>query len=451
MPRPLLLFLLALLLPAAHAQPAADLPEAVVSNVQARVDAGENEGVVVAVVDEEGARTFSLGRRSAERPEAPDARTVFEIGSVTKVFNAILLAEMAARGEVALGDPIAGYLPDSVQTSFGDRVTLEHLATHTSGLPRLPSNFAATVTDPANPYADYTVEDLYAFLASHELEREPGAEAAYSNLGAGLLGHLLARHVGMNYGALLHERVLDPLGLDDTVIALSDGQRERLAPGHSEGRGTASWDFPTLAGAGALRSTADDMLRFLAANLGLVETPLEGVMQTTHARRGGIAGDSLSAGLGWMIREADGGELVWHNGGTGGYRSFVGFDPEARRGVVVLTNSDRGLDDVGFHLLDPAIPLETPRATADVAPEVLERYVGQYQLAPGFFITVTLDGGRLYGQATGQQAFRLYPASETEFFLKAVEAEVTFTVEDGEVRGLVLHQGGRDMPGQKVE
>ncbi len=452
--RPYLLALLTLLPLGALAQPATELPEAVAANVRARVAGGENEGVVVGIVDSSGARSYGFGRLGAGREDTPGAQTLFEIGSVTKVFTALLLAEMAERGDVALDDPVAAYLPDTVATSFGEQVTLAHLATHTSGLPRLPANLAPA--DPANPYADYTAGQMYGFLADYTLPREPGAAFEYSNLGAGLLGHLLARHAGTSYEALLRARVLGPLGLGDTGVTLTPAQQARLAPGYSAGQPVPGWDLPTLAGAGALRSSADDLLRYLAAHLGLAElglaeTPLAEAMRATHAPRSEAGRDSVRIGLGWMVQTTGGGEILWHNGGTGGYRSFIGFDRDRGRGVVVLTNSDLGLDDVGLHLLDPSFPLKEVRETADLAPEFLERYVGQYQLAPGFDITVRREGSQLYGQATGQPEFRLYPASETEFFLKVVEAEVSFDLaEDGRVEGLVLHQNGQRLPGSKI-
>lgn len=444
------LFALLLIFPfAAHAQEAG-LPGDVVANVQARVEGGENEGVFIGIVGPDGTQAYGFGRLAADRLAVPDSNTVFEIGSVTKVFTALLLAEVVERGEVALDDPIVQYLPDSLAVSFGDRVTLEHLATHTSGLPILPDNLA--IADPANPYAAYTAEDLYRFLGRHGLRREPGAAYEYSNLGIGLLGHLLARRAGESYETLLRERVLDPLGLDDTGITLKADQQARLATGHSGGRVVPNWDFLTLAPAGALRSTGADMLRFLRANLGLVEAPLADELAQARAIRAPAYGDSMAVALGWHTRSSSNAEVIWHNGGTGGYRSFVGFDPEARRGVVVLTNADLSMDDIGFHLLDSSLPLQAVQETAEVAPEVLERYVGQYQLVPGFVITVTREADRLYAQATGQQAFRIYPASETEFFVRVVDARLTFHVgADGTVEGLTLHQNGRDQFGAKIQ
>lgn len=443
---PILLACLWITLPA-HAQDAA-IPADVRDNVRARVAAGENQAIVIGVVDKDGTHYFSHGRVEVGGSEQPDERTLFEIGSITKVFTALLLAEMADAGEVALDDPAAQYLPDSVDVPGGETITLRHLATHTSGLPRLPSNLQPA--DPANPYADYTVAELYDFLSGYALSREPGAQYEYSNLGVGLLGHALARAAGTSYEALLQERVLGPLGLDDTAIDLAPSQRERLATGHSGSQPVPHWDIPTLAGAGALYSTANDMLRFLAAQIGLADTSLDEAVGRTHTVMA-EAGPGAAIALGWHVREPAGARIFWHNGGTGGFRSFAAFDSTQRRGVVVLTNSILGIDDIGLHLLDADVPLKVVQEEVEVAPEVLERYVGAYELAPGFIIEVTRDGDQLYGQATGQARFAMYPSSETTFFLKVADAQIRFDVEEGRVKSLTLFQAGREQAARKIK
>jgi CubicO group peptidase (beta-lactamase class C family) len=194
------------------------------------------------------------------------------------------------------------------------------------------------------------------------------------------------------------------------------------------------------------------MLRFLASNLGLQETPLYAAMQMTHTPRQEAGASSMRIGLGWHIRTNDTSEIVWHNGGTGGYRSFAGFDKAQGKGVVVLTNTDQDVDDIGYHLLDSTYALKVIMPVMAVDPAILERYVGRYQLAPTFIITITRDGNQLTVQATGQPPFAIYPSSETEFFLKVVEARITFNVaEDSTVESLTLHQNGQDMPGRKIE
>lgn len=416
-------------------------------------------GIVVGLIGPQGSSVVSYGRLDQKVPGTPGADTVYEIGSISKVFTSLLLADMVKRGEVALDDPVAKYLPKSVKmpSRNGKQITLVDLATHTSGLPRLPSNLKPA--NPENPYADYTVDDLYAFLSSYQLTRDPGSKYEYSNLGGGLLGHVLALRGGKDYETLLRERVLAPLHMDSTGIHLTADERARLAPGHTELlERTANWDLPTLAGAGALRSTAHDMLLFLSANLGFTQTPLAAAMefQRTAVRRP-TGAPNLGVALGWHILEHNGNEIIWHNGGTGGYRSWMGFDLKKRIGVVVLSNSANGVDDIGQHLVDnslPLVPYEAPeqRTAISVDPKVLDGYVGRYQLTPQFIIAVTREQGSLYVQATGQPKFEIFAESPTEFFLKVVNAQITFvTGSDGHATEMILHQGGADQHLKRIE
>ncbi|MDH3292476.1 MAG: serine hydrolase [Gemmatimonadota bacterium] len=420
------------------------IPDEVRQSVQARVDHAYNTGIVIGLVTP-GGTTYSV-YGSRDSTGAPvDEHTVFEIGSITKAFTGILLADMVRRGEVALDDPIHKYLPPTVTVPMRDGrpITMVDLATHTSGLPRLPTNL--TPSDPANPYADYTVEQLYAFLSGHTLRRDVGAEYEYSNYGFGLLGHVLALRAGTTYEALIAARMANTLGMTSTGIALTPDMRARLAQGHVGTTAVSQWDIPTLAGAGALRSTAGDMVRFVRANMGLLTTPLLPAMEASHEPRHRAGSDAMQIGLGWHILTRDGRQIVWHNGGTGGYRSFVGFRRDGSRGVVVLTNSNRSADDIGYHLLDPGLPLEEVRVAVAVDPGVLAEYSGRYQLAPGVVFDVTAEDGRLFAQLTGQPRFEVYPSSSTEFFYTVVDAQLSFVVEQGKIVALTLHQNGRDM------
>ena len=337
------------------------IPDDVVASVHARVDHGYNVGIVVGVVNRQGRTYFAYGRTVVSGDEQPDESTVFEIGSITKVFTSILLADMVERGEVALDDPIERFLPDSVKapTRGGRSITLVDLATQTSGLPRMPANFAPA--DAANPYADYSVKQMYDFLSNYTLRRDIGAQYEYSNYGVGLLGHILTLRAGVDYEELVKERITDVLGMPDTRVTLTPEMRSRLAAGHAGSQQVANWDIPTLAGAGALRSTAQDMLAFLAANLGLTETPLQAAMAMTHEARHEAGSPQMHIGLGWHIRTGGDHVVVWHNGGTGGYRSFAGFVEETQTGVVVLTNTAMSADDIGFHVLDASLPLRAVR------------------------------------------------------------------------------------------
>lgn len=413
-------------------------------------------GIVVGVIDEHGRRVVAHGTFDTKNKRAVDGDTLFEIGSMTKVFTSLLLADAVQRGEVKLDDPAAIYLPATVKMPRrGDKqITLADLATHTSALPRLPSNL--TPADPANPYADYTVEQLYAFLASYELPRDIGAEYEYSNLGAGLLGHLLARRANSDYATLVRTRITAPLSMKNTFIAIPSNAKTRMATGHDETlTAVANWDLPTLAGAGALRSTANDMLTFLAAQLGYTKSPLTPAMTSMLRTRRPTGASNMTIALGWHIAtSSNGGEIVWHNGGTGGYRSFIGFDPKTRSGVVVLSNTSTiaGVDDIGRHLLDPAAPLLAMPKQVAAKTELFDRFVGRYQLAPNFILTITRENEHLYLQATGQPRFEIFPKGDREFFLKVVDAQVTFDADvDGRAPSLVLHQNGQHLPGKRLE
>ncbi len=328
--------------------------------VRERVDGGRATGIVAGMVFP-GGRTRVVAYGKAGGGKRLDARSVFEIGSITKVFTGSLLSEMARRGEVQLTDPVATLLPGvSVPSRGGRQITLEDLATQTSGLPRLPTNIHPK--DPTNPYADYTVDALYEFLRGYTLPRDPGAQYEYSNVGVGLLGHALARRRGKSYEDLVRERILQPLRMRSTGIALRPALRRRFVSGHDErGRVVPHWDLPTLAGAGALRSSMGDMLTFARANLERDGGRLGQAMAAAHAPRATIDAQ-MNIGLNWHSLRAGDRDIVWHNGGTGGFSSFIGLDKTRGTAIVVLSNSSpSAVDDIGLHLLDKRLPLVPPQ------------------------------------------------------------------------------------------
>jgi CubicO group peptidase (beta-lactamase class C family) len=428
--------------------------EQVEALVRPVVDGDWCAGMVVAVVDAQGTRYYGFGSSGAGTA-APDERTLFEIGSITKAFTGLLLADAVTRQEVRLDDPVAKWLPDAVKVPAfeGTPITLLNLSTHTAALPRLPSNLQPK--DPLNPYADYTVPQMYDFLSGYQLTRKPGGKSDYSNLGTGLLGHVLARRAGKSYEELLIDRICGPLGLADTRIALSAEQRGRLARGHdSDGEPAANWDLPTLAGAGAVRSSAADMARFLRANLDPTGSPLAEALRLSHKPQFGVEGDT-SIGLGWHLNTRA--KSVWHNGQTGGYHSFAGFLPERKAGVVVLANSASDLvDAVGANVLriqeglTPVPPKLRP--TLKLEAKALEPYVGRYTLAPGAVLTVTRTATQLRAQLTGQPAFKIYPETETGFYYRVVDAQLTFEKEqDGKSAAVTLHQNGQTIKAPRVK
>jgi CubicO group peptidase (beta-lactamase class C family) len=308
-------------------------------------------GVVVGVRRSGDQLVLARGNGGKDVARPLDGDTLFEIGSVTKAFTGILLAIAVARGEVQLDTPVQELLPDGVAVpAHGRAITLLDLATHRSALPRLPPNLKPK--NVLDPYADYGAEQLWLGLEEIELRREVGSRYEYSNLGAGLLGQALALRAGVDYATLLRQRVLEPLEMRDTALAVTADDEPRLAQPHAEGGARClSWRFDGLAGCGGLRSTVHDLLRFSAANLGLVETPIAEALTASHVPRGD-AGGKVKVALGWHVTTwGEDDPVVWHNGRTGGYASIVMLRPKSAAAVVVLTNRSASVDELGNELM----------------------------------------------------------------------------------------------------
>jgi CubicO group peptidase (beta-lactamase class C family) len=317
---------------------------------------GRRIGLVVGCLQGGEQRVVGYGRLRTDAQDTPDGGTIFEIGSVTKVFTGLLLADLAEQGIVGLDDPLASYLPTWVRVPAfkGQQITLGDLASHAGGLPRDPKGtLRRWLLDRHNPYAGLSVQELHAGLARTRLRRRPGQRVKYSNLGAGLLGDALARAAGQPYEALVRERICLPLGMRDTVIAPTGEQTTRLATGYTRrGRPAPPLEIPALVGAGALRSTVTDLLCLLRANLDPARTPLASQIERTQLPR--LRGARRTeVGLGWLIARPPGAArpVLWHNGGTSGFRSFAGVARETGTAVVVLGNTARSVDRLGLRLL----------------------------------------------------------------------------------------------------
>jgi D-alanyl-D-alanine-carboxypeptidase/D-alanyl-D-alanine-endopeptidase len=414
-------------------------------------------GIVIGVIDAKGQRVVAYGSLEKGGKRPLDGDTLFEIGSITKVFTSLLLADMAQRGEVKLDDPIAKYVPSTakIPERGGKQITLVDLATHTSGLQRMPANFNSK--DPANPYIDYTEDQLYTFLSSYELTRDIGVKFVYSNLGFGLLGQGLARRNGTDYETLVEKRICEPLGMKSTRITLTPEMEQRFAAGHSSDLVTVSrWDIPSLAGAGALRSSTNDMLKFLAAAMGHSHTNLTPAFKTMLSVKRPTGQAFIDSALGWAIDTRGGGEIIWKNGGTGGYRTFIGYSPRTGVGIVALSNASTvaGTDDIGLHLLDSRFPLDVPEGSpreATVSATVSDGYVGRYKLGQTSVVAITREGEQFYAELTGQPRAAIYAKGERDFFYKIVDAQISFQADaQGHIIALVLHQGGRDQTANRI-
>jgi CubicO group peptidase (beta-lactamase class C family) len=315
----------------------------------------EAVGLSIGIVRNDSLFTYGYGETQLGSKSIPTGSTVFEIGSVSKTFTAALLADAIRQGLVKLDDPVSKYLPDSIPPLRYDGVdvTLQMLANHTSGLPRLPANLDASRTfDSKNPYAQYNEEDLFAYLKAATFTQKPGTSYAYSNLGMGLLGTILSRRIGKPYEHLLTEIIAKPIGLRNTGISITSGKQ--LAQGYGNGKQPVSnWDFLALVGAGGIQSTVDDLLRYVQANLGKAPADLSTDLQLTHTPTYSNQHVHVMIGLGWHINAQTG--WRWHNGGTGGFRSFIGFDPVKKTGIVVLANGQADSpDEVASRLIKVA-------------------------------------------------------------------------------------------------
>ncbi len=339
---------------------AQDLEAQINDAVKPLLDGNKNLGIAVGVFDinAEYPRMFFYGKTNKEENIKPNENTIFEIGSITKTFTTTMLVMLERDGKMKINDLVQVYLPDSVTihnfTSI-EHIKVLHLATHTSGLPRLPNNLMNNPkTDLRDPYKNYSVNDLYFFINNYILEREPGTRYEYSNLGMGLLGHLMTRASGMTYENLLHKYILDSLGMTQTGITLSPEMTKNLAKGYTEkGEPSGLWNMNVLEGAGAIRSNLKDMMTYLAFHMGKTDKlDFKDGLTLMQKRRFETGMDNIYIGMGWHISETGGGkQVIWHDGGTGGYRSFIAFLPELQSGVVVLTNQANDVAGVGMEIL----------------------------------------------------------------------------------------------------
>jgi len=364
--------------------------------INERVDKNKtNAAIAIGLIDPNGIQFYGHGKLSNTSNATVDQNTIFAIGSNTKVFTTILLADMVNKGLIKLDDPIEKYLPSNVTVPQykGHKITIEDLATHTSGLPEWPANFCTAFNPPKgqqpindtiqnriseiNCTKNYTLDQLYKGLSNTTLSREPGSKFEYSTFGSALLGHILTLKSNMSsYDELLKHNILDVLGMNDTSVGPpSDSQKSRLAIGHFNGQELPSWNLTVFAPGGAIHSTVGDMLKFLSANMGLIKTKLDNAMQESHLIRhstGFVLPNNLQAsrntnnigvnvglgwqqyvGLGWQITTNYGHEIVWHNGATvSGYNAYMAFNPTTERGIVILCSAaleNIKINDISFN------------------------------------------------------------------------------------------------------
>jgi serine-type D-Ala-D-Ala carboxypeptidase/endopeptidase len=375
-------------------------------------------GLVVGIVDEHGPRVISHGKFDDGTTRDVDGDTLFNIASVSKVFTALLLQDMVERGEMKLDDPVQTYLPASVRlpTYRGKEITLLHLATHTSGLPRDVEN--ATPATWRNPLKDYKIEQWHDFLSHCKLAQAPGTKWNYSNVEMQLLAYAIALKAGTNFETLLRERICRPLGMDSTAITLSPELKSRCAIGHAlPDRRVCAVDDSILPGASGMHTTANDLLKFISAWLDLTPSPLTSLMQKTQAFH--TLEDGTKFRLAWFGDE----NVLSHAGDDIGFTADLSINLKERRGAVALANCciNKIVNDASRGWREGRSP--KPIGTISVDSSAYDGYVGQYRNAEGEVSTLRRDGERLLARWIGKPnasspsffTFELFPQSELRF------------------------------------
>lgn len=410
--------------------------------------------VSIAVIADGKVWKGNYGQLSESDKTKPTGDTVYELGSISKVFTSLLLADAINSGDVKLETQIGELMPAIKDTKLGKTITLKHLSTHMSGLPKMPTNISPK--DVNNPFADYNRAQLTKYMKSARLAGKPGAKHEYSNVGAGLLGDLLAAKSEQDYESLLQSRILKPLKMNDTSIKLSDSQTKRLAPPHNSALIVDTvWDFDSLAGAGAIRSTTSDMVRFMKANLDSPDNELGKAIDLAWKQHLPAGMGHRAMGLGWQI--AGDGSTRWHNGRTGGYQTMMLVSRKLDAGVILLCNTAGSeIDGLGQSIFQTVVGMDPKPITfaksVKVDESTVKRLAGKYQLAPQIVIEVVAKKDRIVVQLTGQTFLKVVPESDTIWNYVDVEAQLKFDLPiKGPAKKVTLIQNGRKMPAPRIK
>lgn len=401
-------------------------------------------GGAVCLISEGETKYVTYGKKSVGGDPVTE-ETIFEIGAITKLFTTLALMDSMRKNEVGLDDPIQKYLPGVNAPEYnGQKIAFRHLATHTSGLPQLPDNF--NPQNPNNQYADYTLEQLYQFLNRHTLARTPGTTLVYSNMGIGILGHLLSLRAGKSYEEMIVKLLSENLGMKDTFITVTPEREPHMSMGHAKEVMVERWKMGALHGESAFRSTIKDMGKFLAANMGVLLTPVNDLLKECHKAQ--YKTENITTGLGWILSNG----ILMHNGGTGGFRSFIGFHPERQKGVVVLANTrEEWIDDLGKSLIDSNYrkPLVNRELAHDL--DYLKQFVGNYEVSfpngsPKQEMKITVSDVHLALSFKNGSTGLLYPERFGHFGIRGfAEAKIQFSFGlDGRVVEVrAVHSNGK--------
>jgi len=314
-----------------------------------------NTGIAIGFISGDSSRIYCFGKQRKSDTVKVNPSSIFEIGSITKTFTAVLLAARVLQNKMSMDDPIDKYLPDSVKLmpEMQNKIKLVNLITHTSGLPRIPDDFIKNTTYQGRK-ADlhFKEKDLFKYLQNYKNSNPVGHFAFYSNLGVGLLGHLLELNSGKTYDSLVADEICKPIGMVCTKKKILPNDSIYLAQGYAKGKQVYIYDFGVLSGSCSLKSTVTDMMVYLDKNINPSESQLSKAIEMSHKKLKRFDKKN-NIGMAWFIRKYRfGGRTRWHNGSFNGQRSFIAFDSAKKLGVLILTNStDDTIDSYGFQLI----------------------------------------------------------------------------------------------------
>jgi len=427
---------------------AADLPP--LGDQASAWAASMGHGAVATAEKRDGHWTFALSGQpfASGHAEVPAQKVLFEIGSISKVFTGILLADAVADGKLGLDDTLARRLPVKFANPSTGAVTLKQLATHTSCLPRLPDNLQQG--DLTDPYAQYDDAKLFAYLAGAKLAAPPPCPAEYSNLGVGILGVVLERAYGKPWAALVAERITGPLGMTDTVQELSPAQQARFAEPWSGDQRAHPWSFKALAGAGALRSSLADLSKLADALLAGPKGPLAKAWPLLSGDLAEMPIVGGKIGLALIHLKSAGEDAYLHDGGTGGYRSLIQVRPASGRAVIVLVSNAAENPAIWLTAWEAKGHPPVTRTEVALPAAELDRYTGVYTIDKSARFTLVRQGDGLVVRLTGQPFIPVFASAKDEFFYKIIDAQLSFHRDAaGKITGLTLHQNGRDVPASR--
>ena len=419
------------------------IPEPLKKEIQYRVKNQINPSIAVGLTDSTGTHFYVHGWSDLEKQIKADQHTLYEIGSITKSFTGLLLAKFVVQNSLVLSTPVNDFLPDSINLTDkkGNPVTLKSLATHSSGLPRLPSNL--DVINQFDPYENYDQNSMYSFLG-HYTPRTVGKNFVYSNLGFGLLGDVLSNYKQSPYRSLVSDQILKPLGLKHTYFEVPIAQKLHMAKGYLGTEEVPLWKFKVMDAAGGLKASIRDLQHY---GNHFIDTASSFAEIDAAATKSYFTDESANHyGLGWF-KDQQG--MVFHGGGTGGFRTFIAVDLKNDRVISVMSNSGSSdIEDLAKYLINPkAYPLQIDKEEVSITEEELKPYQGVYiNDGLGLNYTIVLKNKHLHAQLNQQPEFPLFYQGEDSFIYKVVKAEVVFEKdENNTVVGLLLNQSGQEI------